>query len=331
MNQRAPAYESFMSQAIIDERELEAYREAVNPGHYVKSVIHYHVAVDLLLLGKALVGDTLPWSKTHGQFRFREGEVTLWHGINGHGKSAVTTQVAAWLAINDRPGCLASFEMPPEKTLERMVKQCAGNPSPSLDFSMEFFLSMAPVMSIYDKRGRADPGLLFAAMRYCADKRKCKHFFVDSLQKCVRGSDDYNGQKDFVQGLCDVAVETKMHIHLIHHTKKLSDESQLPGKFDARGAGEITDQVDNVLGFWRNKRKEAERAKALYEGTPFADDSPDFMLICDKQRHGSWEGKIPLWGDVGSWHFRGDARETWERGYKLPFRQLVQSEPGAAG
>lgn len=32
-------------------------------------------------------GDHLPWPKTHDNLRFRPGEVSLWMGINGHGKS----------------------------------------------------------------------------------------------------------------------------------------------------------------------------------------------------------------------------------------------------
>jgi twinkle protein len=35
----------------------------------------------------------LPWAKTMKQFHFREGEVTLWSGQNGHGKSLMTSQI----------------------------------------------------------------------------------------------------------------------------------------------------------------------------------------------------------------------------------------------
>ena len=34
----------------------------------------------------------LPWEKTRLDFQFRPGEVTLWAGQNGHGKSLVTSQ-----------------------------------------------------------------------------------------------------------------------------------------------------------------------------------------------------------------------------------------------
>jgi twinkle protein len=32
-------------------------------------------------------GAKLPWTRTHTYLRFRPGEVTVWGGINGHGKS----------------------------------------------------------------------------------------------------------------------------------------------------------------------------------------------------------------------------------------------------
>jgi twinkle protein len=68
----------------------------------------------------------LPWQKTHKLFAFREGETTLWAGVNGHGKSAVTGMVASSLVAQGEKVCIASFEMKPFKTLNRMVRQFMG-------------------------------------------------------------------------------------------------------------------------------------------------------------------------------------------------------------
>lgn len=68
----------------------------------------------------------------------------------------------------------------------------------------------------------------------------------------------------------------------------------VPGKFDAKGSGSITDQVDNMLIHWRNKPKEI----ALQTGeASYNPADPDAMLICAKQRNGEWEGRIQLWLD----------------------------------
>jgi twinkle protein len=314
----------------ITDAELRSYVPG-EPEHSIKSILHYDTDVIRLLNGGELVGDTLPWRKTQANFRFRAGEVTVWHGINGHGKSAITTQVALWLAIHGIKSCLASFEMLPERTLMRMVKQAAGNPSPSDSFVRDFFFGLCQSIWIYDHRGRVDPKMLFRAMRFAAEKKGTTHFFIDSLMKCCPKEDDYGAQSDFVNSLCDVAHETGNHVHLVHHVRKGEDEKRPPGKFDAKGTGAITDQVDNVLGVWRNKAKEREREECQKVGAAFNDDSPDFLLICDKQRNGGWEGNWALWGDVQTWHFRENSKGPWERGYKIPAYEQKQDEPGTLG
>lgn len=213
----------------------------------------------------------------------------------------------------------------------RMVLQAAGNATPSQKFTDAFFTGLCQRMWVYDKVGRIDPQFLFAAIRFCAEKHGTTHFFVDSLMKCVRGEDDYNAQKDFVADLVEVGKETGTHIHLVHHVRKGSDEKGIPSKFDAKGSGAITDQVDNVLCVWRNKAKEQDDEKALEMGAALTAEGPDFLLICDKQRHGGWEGRWALWGDRKTWHFRETKGEGWVRGYQIPDYEYQQPEPGAHG
>lgn len=307
----------FARQNRVTDAQLRGYVPP-DPEHSVKSILDYHTDVLVLLGGTERQGDTLPWKKTHEHFRFLPGEITVWHGINGHGKSAITTQVALWFAIHGIKSCIASFEMLPERTLLRMVKQAAGNPSPSDSFTNDFFMGLCQSLWIYDHLGKVDKNLLFTAIRYCATEKGIRHFFIDSLMKCVRGSDDYNGQKDFMEDLCGIASETKTHIHVIHHVRKGDDESKIPNKFDARGAGEITDLAHNVLAVWRNKKKERERDECLKVGAALNNETPDFLLVCDKQRNGGWEGNWALWGDVRTWHFRETSQESWSRGYEMP-------------
>jgi twinkle protein len=317
---------SFMEHQRITDADLAAYRDSPDPGRNITTVLAYHLDVARMLNGLDDQGDVLPWKKTQGDFKLRPGEVTLWHGINGHGKSAVTSQVALWLALRGKNCCLASFEMLPKYTLMRMVKQAAGNGAPTEEFVSQFFLGLASRMWIYDRQGRVDPEYLFAAMRYCAAEKGVRHFFVDSLMKCVPKEDDYAAQVNFVNSLDCVARETGMHVHLIHHVRKGENEDRPPTKFDAKGSGGITDQVSNVIAVWRNKKKERENQALLELGQALTEESPDFLLICDKQRNGMWEGMWALWGDRTSWHFRESVREPWSRGYEMPEPPKLRKE-----
>lgn len=254
----------------------------------------------------------LPWDKTHDKFAFRQGEVTLWAGINGHGKSLVTGQCSLSLMGQGQKVCIASFEMKPRKTLERMSRQFSGQKPAHIsdhpdiidaykDICRQFAEWTDGRLWLYDQQGTVKPETIVAVTRYCAKELGIQHMFIDSLMKCVKGEDDYNGQKYLVDELCAIAKDHDMHIHLIHHIKKLASEEQTPGKFDAKGSGAITDQVDNMLIHWRNKGKEI----AAQTGKGANPDEPDALLICTKQRNGEWEGRVQLWFDQDTQQFKG--------------------------
>jgi twinkle protein len=247
----------------------------------------------------------MPWKKTHGLIQFRPGEVTLWGGANGHGKSLVTGQIALSLCAQGQKVCIASFEMKPIKTLERMGRQWSGeNPDhPAFrgsehaaeyltDIYSQFRDWTSGRLYLYDQQGTVTAKQMCAVARYCAKERGVTHLVIDSLMKCVAGEDDYNGQKAFVDELTSIARDHQIHIHLVHHIRKPSGEDHQPNKYDYKGSGAITDQVDNVISVWRNKPKERKR-----EEGKLTDEAaePDCMLICDKQRNGEWEGRIGLW------------------------------------
>lgn len=119
--------------------------------------------------------------------------------------------------------------------------------------------------------------------------------------KCGINEDDYNGQKRFIDQLCAAAKDTGCHIHLIAHSRKGQDELTAPNKMDVKGSGSITDQVDNVFTVWRNKRK--EQSISAGKAGPDVIEQPDALLICDKQRHGEWEGRTGLWFHKDSFRY----------------------------
>lgn len=261
----------------------------------------------------------LPWAKTYGLFQFRPGEVTVWGGPNGAGKSMVTGFVSLGLLAQGERCCIASFEMKPIRTLERMARQFSGsNPndpayagSPEateylLDLYGQFQDWTDNRLWLYDQQGTVTASQVCAVARYCAKELGVTQMFIDSLMKCVHGEDDYNGQKAFVDELTAIARDYSIHIHLVHHIKKMANEDQKPGKYDFKGTGAITDQVDNAIVVWRNKPKERKRE----EGKLVDDNDPDSLLICVKQRNGEWEGNIGLWFDKASQQYLANPKQA---------------------
>lgn len=288
-----------------DQIDFSAYEQETDAQAKVKPAAAWiDELIDNIRHPKKSPRAVMPWAKTHGMVGFRPGEVTIWGGANGNGKSLVTGQIALGLVAQGEKVCIASFEMKPSKTLERMGRQYSGfNPhDPAFAGSEEARESLINVYAefrdwtdgklwLYDQQGTVTVAQVVAVARYCAKEKGITHFFIDSLMKCVAGEDDYNGQKHFVDELTAIARDYGIHIHLVHHIRKPSDESHKPNKYDYKGSGAITDQVDNVISVWRNKVKEKKRA----EGKIVEDKEPDGLLICDKQRNGEWEGSIGLW------------------------------------
>lgn len=239
----------------------------------------------------------LGWKKTHDDFYFRPAEVTLWAGINGHGKSQAVGQVVLDLMMQGQRACLASLEMRPAVSLRRMARQASGSRRPPVDFIHQFGKWTDGKLWIYDHFGSCSPRTMLAVIRYAVDKFKIDHFVIDNLMKVVDGdggTEVYNGQKDFVDGLCKIASATGVHIHLILHAKKAKDENAPPGKFDIKGSGAITDLVDNIFIVWRNKLKE----DSVRQGDHSMTQDPDMRLRLQKQRHGEGDENE---GDYGFW------------------------------
>lgn len=289
-----------------DEIDFSAYLRETEPKQRVKPAKEY-VAELIERLGNPIIerGHPLPWLKVRKLFRFRPGEVTLWAGVNGHGKSLMTGFVMLDLIAARQKVCVASFEMKPHSTLERMVRQWCGFPAyaefaahpdgiaSTRDLYEQFSGLTDDRLWLYDQQGTVTADQMVSVARYCAKELGIQHLVIDSLMKCVKGEDDYNGQKAFVDELCAIARDHSIHIHLVHHIRKLENELKKPDKTDVKGTGAITDQVDNILLVWRNKDESKNRKPT----------DADAALICCKQRHGEWEGGVNLWFDRDSQQF----------------------------
>lgn len=227
-------------------------------------------------------GDKMPFPRLQDFVRFRAGEVSVWSGFNGHGKSLLLGQVMMGMIYQARSVCIASMEMLPRTTLSRICRQYTEKRYPDRGDINDFLDTVSSHLFLYDHQGVVVSDKLLAVLRYCAAEMKIKHFVIDSLMKCGIPEDDFNGQKRFVDNLCSIARDSGMHIHLVCHSRKGKDELTPPGKMDIRGSGSITDQVDNVFCVWKNKDDNKKP------------EDPDALLVVDKQRNGEWEGKAAL-------------------------------------
>ena len=244
-------------------------------------------------------GLKLPWVKTHNEFALRKGEVTVWAGVNGHGKSLILGQVCAQ-TITEAKWLIASMEMFPHKTLARMAKQIGGIGNPTREYFDKCYNTLDDRLWIYDQMDSVPWQNMIAMIKYSAKYYGVEYFIIDSLVKCGIRSDDFNAQKDFIDALCITAKTYNININLVHHVRKGEREGKKPDKFDVKGAGEITDLVDNLVIVHRNKDKERMKRDGDkgYEAHHF-----DVSVEIAKQRHAGIEETYGLYYQADSEQF----------------------------
>jgi len=279
-----------LSKANLPDIDFEAYYKIHNDdtANIKKLIDFYDDIEEFLENGKTITGSKLPFHKLQDKFRFRDGEVTLWTGFNGHKKSMLLGFVALGFIKEREKVCIASFEMKPISTIDRMVKQFSHSTEVGFNEYADFMQHANENLYLFDHQCGMSPARICGVIMYCAEHLGVKHFVIDSLMRVVGGEDSYNEQKDFVVKLCDIAIRTKTHIHLVHHTKK-GKEDVPSGRYDAKGSGAISDNIHNSLIVWSNKVENK--------------DMPNMILKCDKQRNGEWEGSIAIEFDPATLRF----------------------------
>jgi len=288
----------FLSRDTVD---FSAYLSATDHKQNVRDVsVWIDELTDNLLNPVEEKSTPMMWESTKG-FAFRPGEVTVWAGSNGGGKSLLTGQIALGLIKSGEKVCVQSFEMKPKVSIKRLLRQFAGENIDEvasihgLDYKRALYDRFKAFASgslwFYDQQGTVTADQAISVARYCAVELGVTHIVIDSLMKCVRGEDDYNGQKAFVDEITSLARDHNVHVHLVHHIRKLQSDENMPNKNDLRGSSSITDQVDNVFIVWRNKKKENE----INRGQDTDMSQPDMVLMNEKQRNGETTDWYNFW------------------------------------
>ena len=234
--------------------------------------------------------------------RFRDDELIIINGINGHGKSQLAGQFALDAMAQDKRVCIASMEMPARRLLTRLTRQAAGIPegNPTVGYANACIDYYANKLWLFYLIGTAKTTRMLEVFNYARKRYGIDVFFIDNMSKCGIDDDDNVGAKRFIDELCDFKAATGTTVFLVTHSRKLESEDRSPNKMDIKGSGAITDLPDTVMTIWRNKRKElAMQEIDVSEEMPIELlATPDSRLTIVKQRNGlGWEGQVgTYWG-----------------------------------
>jgi twinkle protein len=246
------------------------------------------------------VGYSLPYVGLNGQILFRPGEVTLWSGASGSGKSQIISDcVPRWIREGSRV-CVASFEMQPQWTLKRMVKQAGGVERPTAAFIHEILNYLDAGLLLYEKVGKSDIQALLEIFDYARAKYGCDQFVIDSLMRLGIAGDDYTGQEQAMFKIVDWAIGKNVHLHLVAHTRKAGAGQGAPEAEDVKGAMEIGANAFNILTIWRNRKIETMDET---DHRPDMTEEPGVTVNVAKQRNGDFEGKVKLYFNTKTYQY----------------------------
>ena len=254
------------------------------------------------------IGYRLGENECNDQIVFRPHELSIWTGFSGHGKSQFLGQVMLGMINQGARICIASFELKPTLLLQRLVRQTTGMRLPSQEHIIEVMQWFEDKLWIFDLTGMKKVSQLIEVFTYARQQYGVDTFVIDSFAQLGISYNDHKGQKILLNALCDFKNEYDCQLHMIVPAMEDFDESKPPSRLAHKGTGVAADIADNCFSVWRNKGKEFIFQKQQ-EGLSLDDNEQeklkdlDCILLCDKQRNGSWEGSLGFWFDKASYQY----------------------------
>ena len=139
-----------IDQLVITKEQVDEATGKIIPEDFkIKSSQGYYQQLKKYYASEKGAGYSLPWAKTDGHFAVRMGELTILQGVSGHGKSMMLSQIFLYLMQYTKV-LVASMEMKPVLTLDRMIAQRLGSNEPTEKYIKEFCEYYNKKLYIYD-------------------------------------------------------------------------------------------------------------------------------------------------------------------------------------
>lgn len=254
----------------------------------------------------AHIGYQSPFGRLRGKLYFRPGEVTIWSGATGAGKSQILSHCVVDFVAQGSRVCVSSLEMKASQTLRRMVKQTLNADRPTEPAIGKALAWLDRGLLLYERVGKEGVDGLLEIFDYARAKYGCDQFVIDSFMRLGIAADDYKAQEQAMFRLVEWTIDRNVHLHLVAHARKSGgDRTGALETEEVKGAGEITFNAFNVLTVWRNRKVEdAVHNAPTDEARQDAAAKPGVLLNVAKQRNGDFEGKVGLWFDQDTYRYR---------------------------
>lgn len=201
---------------------------------------------------------------------FRGGELSVWTGKRGEGKSTWLGQVLNEAVNQNKRVCVYSGELPEGQFKSTMIVQAAGpdyvSPVPDQRTGRTEYTVRPDAMNrindwwrdrflITDiKQANAhDEDNILRLFEYAYRKYGCDVFLVDNIMTAQLSKERelglWRAQSAFTQRLSAFAKKNEVHVHLVAHPRKTGERGVSAD--DVAGTADITNLADNVFSVER--------------------------------------------------------------------------------
>ena len=270
---------------------------------------------------------------------FFAGQLSLWTGERGKGKSTLLGQILLEAIDQDKTVCAYSGELDKRQFKQWVSVQAAGPSHVGVYEDKETGRKMTAIAVTVQKRidewwdrrfflydvGTASSHSEDSILRTFENANRCygaSVFLVDNIMTVglsrSRDGDYFRAQSNFAGRLVQFAKSRGVHVHLVAHPRKAESGRKRIRSDDVGGSADLTNRADNVFaleaGQWEDRGK-------LVSAT---------VLSCLKNRMFGGRKEIKLLFDPKSKRFYGpggnpDRMYGWELvGKQIEFHELQQ-------
>lgn len=197
---------------------------------------------------------------------FSGGEVSVWTGKRGEGKSTFLSQLIPEAVATGKKVCVYSGEMPAVKFKYILYQQIAGrrNICTRIDeyTGKEIYLVKKEAIELINKwienrvfitdikqANAHDEDNIIDLFTYAYMTKRCRVFVVDNIMTLsLKGEiqlGQWRAQSLFLTRLSAFAKRYDVHVHLVAHPRKTKDNNFEAD--DIGGSGDITNKADNAF------------------------------------------------------------------------------------
>jgi twinkle protein len=240
------------------------------------------------------------------------GELSVWTGRNGEGKSTLLSQLLLETVDQGYGVCAYSGELRADRFQYWANLQAAGKENIQTYFDdvrqadipyltkdtnksiREWYRSK---FFLYDNTTHPEENGILKIFTYAAKRYDCKVFLVDNLMTsrfdAASDNDFYRAQSRFVGELVHFAKAYNVHVHLVAHPRKTKEALT---KEDVQGSGDITNRADNVFAVARTSERtdtDADTVISVLKNRSDGVQGKDVGLMFDKTSKRFWQQSDP--------------------------------------